>query len=610
MLNFETLQFEDFFKNHIKLLYVEDDKATFDMMSLVLNRFISNIQFANNGEDGLKYFIEYKPDIVITDVNMPIMNGLELAKKIKEICVKDGSSVEIIITSGNGNSRQLIEAIEIGVNHYILKPISIKTLQEKLTDSVKKIYNQKKSLALQQLLKEYKYAVDESTIVSKTDAKGIITHVNKKFVELSGYSEDELIGKSHSIVRHPDMPKEAFKELWDTIKSKQIWKGIVKNRKKDGSYYIVDAIIIPIVDINGEIVEYIGVRHDITELESYKELLKSRLVEKEESLEEKIHFLREYEKAIEASASFSRTDENGIIKYVNDKFCNQFGYSKAELIGSYHNIIKHPDNSDVSFYKHMWETIKSKNVWQGIFKNLSKNEKTKYMDTTIIPILDRVGNIAEFFSIRFDVTELVELSKEIEDTQKEIIFTLGEIGESRSKETGNHVKRVAEYSYILAKEYGLSEEDSLLLKNASPMHDIGKIAISDHILLKPAKLTFEEFETMKTHATLGYQMLNKSNRPILKTAATIAHEHHEKWNGKGYPRGLSGENIHIYGRITAIADVFDALGSDRCYKKAWEMSDILELFKQEKGEHFDPLLIELFFKNIDKFIAIKNNFHD
>ena len=158
--------------------------------------------------------------------------------------------------------------------------------------------------------------------------------------------------------------------------------------------------------------------------------------------------------------------------------------------------------------------------------------------------------------------------------------------------------------------YGLGEAEAELLKIASPMHDIGKIGIPDAILNKPAKFTPEEFEIMKNHAVIGYNMLQGSDRKLLKTSATIAYEHHEKWDGSGYPRGLKGQDIHIYGRITAIADVFDALGSDRCYKKAWELDRILNLFKEEKGRHFDPVLIDLFFENLDKFLAIRDTYKD
>lgn len=206
--------------------------------------------------------------------------------------------------------------------------------------------------------------------------------------------------------------------------------------------------------------------------------------------------------------------------------------------------------------------------------------------------------------------EIKNLNQEIENTQKEVVFTMGAIGESRSKETGNHVKRVAEYSKLLALYYGLDEKEAELLKQASPMHDIGKVAIPDAILNKPGRFDENEREIMNTHAALGYEMLKHSNRPLLKIAAIVANEHHEKWDGTGYPKGLSGENIHIYGRITALADVFDALGSHRVYKKAWDDERIFNLFKEERGKHFDPKLVDIFFEHLDEFLKIRETFKD
>jgi len=243
-----------------------------------------------------------------------------------------------------------------------------------------------------------------------------------------------------------------------------------------------------------------------------------------------------------------------------------------------------------------------------------KTESIKKIDEKYIPN-DEIGDVIRDVSDNIKHVEQIikedrELKQEIVNTQKEIIFTMGAIGESRSKETGNHVKRVAEYSYLLAKLYGLSEDEAMLIKEASPMHDIGKIAIPDSILKKPAKLTDEEFTIMKTHAKLGYEMLKHSKRPILKAAATIAYEHHEKYNGTGYPRNLKGDDIHIYGAITAVADVFDALGSDRCYKKAWSDEKIINFFIEETGEHFHPVLANLFLANFEEFTKIREKFKD
>ena len=211
--------------------------------------------------------------------------------------------------------------------------------------------------------------------------------------------------------------------------------------------------------------------------------------------------------------------------------------------------------------------------------------------------------------VEIETDKSMKLSEEIIKTQQEVIATMGAIGETRSKETGDHVLRVAEYSRVLGLKAGLNEQEAEELKMASPLHDIGKVGIEDAILNKPEKLTESEFEIMKTHARIGFDMLSGSNQKLLQTAAIVAHEHHEKWNGKGYPRGLKGEEIHIYGRITAITDVFDALGHERIYKAAWPLEEILELFRSERGKHFDPNLIDLFLENLDTFLEIKKSFN-
>lgn len=206
--------------------------------------------------------------------------------------------------------------------------------------------------------------------------------------------------------------------------------------------------------------------------------------------------------------------------------------------------------------------------------------------------------------------ENIYLNEEVDHTQKELIFTLGEIAESRSQETGRHVKRVAEYSKLLALKSGMSEEEAELVRLASSMHDVGKVAVPDAILNKPGKLTPEEFDVIKRHTSHGYEMLNHSQRELIRTAAIIAHQHHEKYDGSGYPNGLAGDAIHPYGRIVALADVFDALGSERVYKQAWPTERILAYFEEERGRHFDPSLVDVFFANLDGLLRIKAQYAD
>jgi len=204
----------------------------------------------------------------------------------------------------------------------------------------------------------------------------------------------------------------------------------------------------------------------------------------------------------------------------------------------------------------------------------------------------------------------IELNKEVEDTQRDCIYTLGEAAEARSRETGNHVKRVAECCWLLAIKYGLAPEEAGLLRMAAPMHDMGKLAIPDDILNKPGKLTVEEFDVMKHHCDIGYDIMKKSPRRILQMAAMIARQHHEKFDGTGYPQGLEGEKIHLFSRITALIDVFDALQATRVYKKPWPLDEILSLLKAERGKHFDPLLVDLFLEHLGEFQEIYQKLPD
>jgi putative two-component system response regulator len=226
-------------------------------------------------------------------------------------------------------------------------------------------------------------------------------------------------------------------------------------------------------------------------------------------------------------------------------------------------------------------------------------------------VLSRITTHLSLSEQKHHLEYLVEQkTQEVVDTQKELIFTMGVIVEKKSKETGNHIKRVAAYSEILALGCGLSYLEAKMLKEISPMHDIGKLAIADKILQKPAGFTPDEFELMKEHTTIGYKMLNKSTKELLKNASIVAYQHHEKYDGTGYPQGLKEKDIHIYGRITAVADVFDALGSDRVYKKAWDDEDIFKLFKEERGKHFDPKIVDIFFEKIDAILKIRDEFQD
>jgi len=320
--------------------------------------------------------------------------------------------------------------------------------------------------------------------------------------------------------------------------------------------------------------------------------------------------LQSYKNVIDNNANsiVSRTDKRGIITYVNDTFCKISKYSREELIGKPHSIIRDKDIPKEVF-KELWDTIESGKTWNAVVKNRAKDGSPYWVHASISPIYN-YGEIVEYIALRHNITDMVLLNQEVESTQRELIYRMGASVESRSKESGNHVRRVAHYSKELALLAGLSEKESEVIFIASTMHDMGKIAIPDAILLKAGKLDKDEFKIMKTHSTIGYKLLAGSSLPILKMASTIAHEHHEHHNGRGYPRQLKEDEISLPAKIVAIVDVFDALISDRVYKKAWELSRVINLIKEESGKQFDPILAKLFLDNIEKFMIIKHKYED
>jgi len=174
------------------------------------------------------------------------------------------------------------------------------------------------------------------------------------------------------------------------------------------------------------------------------------------------------------------------------------------------------------------------------------------------------------------------------------------------RDLSGHLKRVAAYAKLLALKAGLSEQESNFVKQIAPMHDIGKWAIPEAILQKPSTLTPEEWEIMKTHTQAGYEMLKDSKLDVLQMGALVAVQHQEKFDGTGYPKGLKGEEIHLYSRITTVADVFDALGSQRSYKQAWAVADIVQYFAEGRGTHFDPKLVDLLLENLEEFLAVRS----
>ncbi|QFR50483.1 PAS domain S-box protein [Sulfurimonas lithotrophica] len=605
IMNIEQLEKN---KQSTVLIVSESKDVKTYLGKLLKNRFY-NIITTENEENVVELVQKHLVDLIIFDQTTESIDAIEFMQNHSYISTKN--KISVILLSDSFEASTIRDGMKSGIVEFITQPIVAEELVLKVDLWIDYKRKNDELLCSVRLLQEYKDTVDESSIVSKTDRFGIITYVNKSFCEISGYSEDELIGKNHNILRHPEMPKETFKDMWHTIKKlKKSWRGKVKNRKKDGGFYWVDALIKPIINADGEIEEYIALRHDITEEEEVKKYFKDKLKGSQLDLAHSIKLSQEYENATDKFTAILKTDTDNIITYANDNFCKLSGYSLNELIGINCQSLRDEKHIKEGDCKKLQEILAKGKHKAILFTNIAKDGSAYYLDTIVYPIKNAEGIIKEHLHLMHDITELTNMHKEIEDTQKEIVYKMGEIGESRSQETGYHVKRVAEYSKLLASLYGLSDEEAETIFIVSPMHDIGKVAISDAILKKPGKLTEEEFDIMKSHSEIGYSVLKVSERKLLNAAAVVAHEHHEKWDGGGYPRGLKGEDIHIFGRITAIADVFDALGSDRVYKKAWDDEKIFNLFKEQSGKHFDPVLVKLFLENKEKFIDIRNKYKE
>ncbi|WP_348672501.1 HD domain-containing phosphohydrolase [uncultured Abyssibacter sp.] len=206
--------------------------------------------------------------------------------------------------------------------------------------------------------------------------------------------------------------------------------------------------------------------------------------------------------------------------------------------------------------------------------------------------------------------DAIALNVDLERSQEDIVLLVSEAIEARSMETGNHVRRVGEYSQLIAQRLGIPEEESKVLRLASPLHDLGKIAIADAILKKPGRLTDEERTEMEKHPEIGAAILSGYERPILQAAKLISLQHQEKWDGTGYPYGLAGDDIHIFAQITAIADVFDAVSCKRCYKPAWSLDRCFAFLKEQRGRHFSPRVVDAFFEAVDDILAVRERLKD
>ena len=277
------------FLKQLTLLFVEDDKTIIKILETPLTNIFKKVYLVEDGQAALDLFLEKRNeiDVIISDIELPSLNGIEILRKVRDVDYK----LPFFLMTGYSDVNYLLEAIKLNSTEYILKPADFKVLISKIHDacedrhSEKIIHNQKKQL------EQYLDVINRVAIISKTDLSGNITFTNDIFCDVAGYTKEELLGKTHNIIRHPDMPSSVFKVLWETIKAGKTWSGKVKNRAKDGSAYYVNATIIPVFDdINNEIIEYVGIRFLTTQDELEKREFKRKVINSiKQTKEEQFH---------------------------------------------------------------------------------------------------------------------------------------------------------------------------------------------------------------------------------------------------------------------------------------------------------------------------------
>ncbi len=439
----------------------ESSSSSKNYNSFVSNK-IQNIKFLFNSLDISLLIIDMKEDY------------LKLLKSLSK--TKPNLFVAILVEKISNEDLNIIKDLNFTFFDIIKTPLTVEELTYKI-DTYLEIQNKLFVASSEHsLLNQYKETIDKYSIVSKTDTKGVITYVNDKFCKISGYSKHELLGKPHNIIRHPDMKSKTFKIMWHTIKDlKQVWKGNIKNKKKDGDFYWVYTIINPILDSNGEIIEYIALRTDITELEKRKEFLKKQFNITYDKLEDVNNISKIYEETLDKTTIILRLSKDLKILHVNELFCETFGYTKEELIGKdHHDLFPNEIKKDV-IYDGI-KIIEEKGYWRGQLKGLCKNGDIKHFISTVVPLKDKNNNILEFMVIRVDITKVVQYQKE-----KEFLLSYDELTKLKGRSALNNDLKKKKGTLLLIDIIDFKKLNSLIGYEGA-----------DEILISVANLLKEE----------------------------------------------------------------------------------------------------------------------
>jgi len=589
-------------KKDINVLIVEDSKYMNSVILKTAQDYGYNCKSVFTYEEAQKLLEKELFDFIILDLNLPDKYGMDLVLNIMGI-----TDAKIFILTSEVDIELREALFRKGILDYLIK-------DKHFIDSIGSINHTIHSLpynAAKNIL-----VIDDSKFICHEISKVLGA---REYNVIAEYSAKEGIERLmhddiHTIILDMELPDknglDVLRELGKNEKTKDIPvivlsatadNEVVRNCIKLGSSDFVKKPF-NIEEFVLKVSQAVTVHSRFNELKLIQEKL-------EKDLGSTSFIAEEYREAINESNILVHTNEHFIINDVNDRYCDVSGLSRDKILSQKFSYFISKETRD-KVSKEISIAMKNKEIWRGEVSNLDVNDSIYYTETSVMPIFDKNGDILEYLWMSTDITKVVKAAKDMQETQRELLYTMGEIGESRSQETGQHVKRVAYCTRLLAELHGMDAHDIESLYHASPMHDIGKVAIPDNILKKPAKLNADEWKVMQTHAQLGADVFKNSDKEIFKVASVVALTHHEKWDGTGYPNGTKGKNIPIFGRITAIADVFDALSSKRVYKDAWPDEDVRSYFEEKSGTQFDPKLTKLFLENYESFLAIRDAHKD
>ncbi|MBF0152332.1 MAG: response regulator [Magnetococcales bacterium] len=625
------------------ILVVDDDPD----MRFMLQRFLRKNGFrallAEYGIQALRMFQEERPDLVLMDASMPGMDGFQTTERLRELNPADQTPV--IMVTALADERSVDEAFRSGAEEYITKPINWAVLRHRIANLLKRRRLEKSLLESED---RFRSMIKSSTnAIVSMDVEGRILLWNMGAEVFFGYTEEEVLHCPVTLLM-PERFREAhLRAVQQVIQSRQMrLAGMtleLVGLRRDGGEFPLE-VTLSTWESGGQRY-FSGIMRNITRrklLERERErAMQSRMAISAilETALEPLSLARQLEVALNIihtlpwlaadprGGIFLADDPTRTLNLVVQKMCKDHAFQACARV-PYGVCLcgQAADKRTIIFAR--WDEPGHERQFAGARPHghysvpIQFHQRLLGVLNLFLPdghpfsheeegILHSIAQTLATIIERRKMEETLDSThKALRETRLEIIHRLGMAAEFRDSETGLHIIRMSRYSALLAKAAGVNNDKCDTLLNAAPMHDVGKIGITDAILLKEGRLSGEEYAIMKTHTTIGAHMLFGHDEEPLKTAHVIALTHHEKWDGSGYPYGLVGEAIPLEGRICAVADVFDALTSKRPYKTAWSVTEALAELQRGSGSHFEPRLVDLFVKILPDILRIKDEFAD